>query len=191
MYTDSLCMYHWMINVLTSKSQLNTKATSEILTRQLLDILTSLIEVYNLSVNVALVKSDQNQAHLLTRVLYLWLNTVQKKLELWILGMLWLQKSWALHIWPRFTNTTSTLELKRHCISKEESTLFFKRRVNPVHIEGSSKVSCSECEKWQSVNPVWPARYEHHTLQQLSLFDIAAPHSFWSGNHCFSKILLK
>ena len=41
-YTDSFCMYLWITNIVTGKSQLNIKAASEILRRQWLDILTLL-----------------------------------------------------------------------------------------------------------------------------------------------------
>lgn len=69
-------MYHWLTKALTGKSQMNTKAVSEMLIRQGLDTLTSLVKEYNLLINVALIKSNQIRADVLTSVSRRWLNDV-------------------------------------------------------------------------------------------------------------------
>ena len=76
--TDSICMYHWVTNGLTGNSWLNTKAASEMLIKWWLETPTSLLKEYNILVDIALVRSDQNQADLLTRVPQKWFNDMKE-----------------------------------------------------------------------------------------------------------------
>ena len=66
--TDSACIHQWISNTLTVKAHVNTRAADEMLVRQWLETLRSLVKDYGLTINVKLVKSCQNCADSLTRV---------------------------------------------------------------------------------------------------------------------------
>ena len=66
--TYSQTVLHWVSDALTGKSRLRTKAVSEMFIRRRLSIILSLIEEYELEVDVAFVPSALNLADALTRV---------------------------------------------------------------------------------------------------------------------------
>ena len=72
LHTDSLCVYHWMSNMLTRNARICTKAVSEMLIRQSLDTFKSLVLEYDLTVSITLVASYCNPADQLTRVSHKW-----------------------------------------------------------------------------------------------------------------------
>ena len=49
LHTDSLCLYYWVSDMLTGKAKIHTKATNEILIRQRLNTLKSLVSEYDLT----------------------------------------------------------------------------------------------------------------------------------------------
>lgn len=51
---------HWVSNAFIGKAQLNTKAISEMLLRRKLDILNRILDEYDLSFDIALVRFNQN-----------------------------------------------------------------------------------------------------------------------------------
>ena len=68
---DSLCVYHWVSNMMTGKARICIKAR-EMLIKQRLAALKSLVSEYNLTVIITLVMSHCNLADQLTRVLNKW-----------------------------------------------------------------------------------------------------------------------
>ena len=76
--TDSLCSYHWLKNSLSGRSRVRTKAAAEMLVRRRLYTLSQLIEEYELTVDVTLVRSEQNKADELTRVPQQWFKAMKK-----------------------------------------------------------------------------------------------------------------
>ena len=78
-HTDSLCVYHWISDTLTSKARVRTKAASEMLIRRRLETIRKLVTEYNLSVDAVLVTSNCNLADRLTRVPQRWYNAMKKE----------------------------------------------------------------------------------------------------------------
>lgn len=72
--TDSSTVHRWISDGLTGRSRLKTKASSEMLIRRRVDIVTSLVAEYGLQVAVRLVPSADNKADALTRVPQRWLK---------------------------------------------------------------------------------------------------------------------
>ena len=70
--SNSLCVYHWVSDMLTGKASIRTKAASEMLIRRRLHTLKSLVSEYDLTVGVTLVASYCNLANQLTRVPHKW-----------------------------------------------------------------------------------------------------------------------
>ena len=68
LFTDSACVHKWILDTLTGKTRVRTKAASEMLIRWRLDTIIKLVKEYALLMNVSLVKSSQNKADQLTRV---------------------------------------------------------------------------------------------------------------------------
>lgn len=81
LHTDSLCVYHWIVDTLTGKARVRTKAATEMLIRRRLETLRKLVEEYNLSVNAVLVASTRNLADKLTRVPQRWFDAMKKEAE--------------------------------------------------------------------------------------------------------------
>ena len=73
--TDSRTVYHWISDALSGRARLRTKATSEMLIRRRLALLTALVDEFELSVSVVYVTSACNKADALTRVPREWLKT--------------------------------------------------------------------------------------------------------------------
>ena len=72
--TDSRTVYHWILNTLSGKMRLKTKASSEMLIRRRLRTLQMLTEEYELDVTVQCVSSAANRSDVLTRVPERWLK---------------------------------------------------------------------------------------------------------------------
>ena len=81
LYTESACMYQWLMNTLTGKTQERMKATSKMLMCQRLANLQQLIEEYSLVVNIRLTTSEKNLANTLTQVPKKWLNMLKQGSE--------------------------------------------------------------------------------------------------------------
>ncbi|XP_045114815.1 uncharacterized protein LOC123506631 [Portunus trituberculatus] len=73
--TDSRIVYHWMMDALSGRSRLKTKAASEMLIRRRLETIRTVISEYQLQVEVKFVSSAENKADVLTRVPKKWLSS--------------------------------------------------------------------------------------------------------------------
>ena len=78
--TDSRTVYHWTQDTLSRKARVKTKASSEMLIRRRLETLRTIVEEYNLEMDVKFVPSTENKADLLTRVPKKWLNSEREHL---------------------------------------------------------------------------------------------------------------
>ena len=78
LFTDSACVHKLISDTLTDKARVQTKASSEMLIRQWLDMIIKLVKEYALSTNVSLVKSSLNKADQLTRVPQRWLDAIER-----------------------------------------------------------------------------------------------------------------
>ena len=72
--TDSLTVYHWILNALSGKVRLKTKASNEMLIRRRVDTIKALVDEYGLALDIELVRSEYNRAGTLTRVSQKWLG---------------------------------------------------------------------------------------------------------------------
>ena len=77
--TDSVCIYHWLTNILTGRAQVITKAASKMLVRRRLTILQQLIHEYGLQVNVTFIVLEQNLADELTWMPKKWLDLIRHR----------------------------------------------------------------------------------------------------------------
>ena len=59
--TDSLTVYHWMLNALSGKARLKTKTSSEMLIRRRVDTIKSLVDEYGLALDIELIRSESNR----------------------------------------------------------------------------------------------------------------------------------
>ena len=71
--TDSRTVYHWLTDVLSGASRLKTRAASEMLIRRRLATVKSIVNEYDLQLDVQFVPSADNRADALTRVPMKWL----------------------------------------------------------------------------------------------------------------------
>ena len=67
LFMHSACVHEWILDTLTRKAGVHTKALSEILIRRRLSIMEKLVNEYNFYVGIELIKSNQNRADKLVR----------------------------------------------------------------------------------------------------------------------------
>ena len=72
--TDSLTVYHWILNALSGYVRLKTKASSEMLIRRCVDTIKALVDEYGITLDIELVRSECNRADVLTRVSQKWVG---------------------------------------------------------------------------------------------------------------------
>ena len=70
--TDSLTVYHWILNAFSGKVRLKTNASSEMLIRRRVDTIKALVDEHGLTLDIELVQAESNQADPLTRVSQKW-----------------------------------------------------------------------------------------------------------------------
>ena len=122
-----------------------TKAASEMLIRQRLDMIIKLVKEYVLSMNVSLVKSSQNKADWLTRVPQRWLDTIKRNTG---------------PVQPACTASVSSVGLDQIKIVHQQSshpcvrwTLYFVKQISPGFSKAAVKTIVRECEECQLINP--------------------------------------
>ena len=81
LHSDSVHVHKWITDTLTGKVRVCTRAASEMLIRWWLDLLTSLVKEYGLSVNPVLVRSEHNQVDSRIRVPQQWFDLIKKAVE--------------------------------------------------------------------------------------------------------------
>ncbi|KFD47059.1 hypothetical protein M513_12047 [Trichuris suis] len=72
--TDSATVQRWVLESISGKARLKTKAVGELLIRRRIETIRSLVNEYSIQASVTLVKSSENKADALTRVPKEWLK---------------------------------------------------------------------------------------------------------------------
>ena len=141
--TDSACVHRWISDTLSGKARVRTKAASEMLIRRRLSTLQELAAEYRLTINVALVKSQVNQADPLTRVPQRWLDSLRKEAE--PIEPVCAASMDPAHIWT----------IHRSCGHPGvKRTLYFVKLVSPEVSKAAVQEVVRECEECQSIDPV-------------------------------------
>ena len=145
LFTDSACVHKWISDTLTGKARVWTKASSEMLIWWQLDMIIKLVKEYALLMNVSLVKSSQNKADRLTRVLQRWLDAIKRNTG---------------PVQPACTASVSSFGLNQIKIVHRQSsqlgvrrTLYFVRQISPGVSKAAVKTIVRECEECQSIDP--------------------------------------
>ena len=145
-HTDSACVHKWITDTLTEKA-------SEMLIRQRLDSLASLVKEYRLSVDAVLVKSEHNQADSLTRVPQGWFDLLKKAVK---------PPYHASAVFPSKHDFDWIRSIHhRNGLSGIRQTLYFVRQVDPMVSKASVRAVVRNCEKWRLIDPPpmhWPRR---------------------------------
>ena len=140
--TDSLTVYHWILNALSGKVRLKTKASSEMLIRRRVDTIKALVDEYGLALDIELDRSEGNQADVLTRVSQKWLgksNECDKPTVAVCGGVI---ESLSDESIARIHEETGHHGIKR--------TLYFSRKLSPSVTRKDVVKACQVC---QSIDP--------------------------------------
>ena len=152
--TDSLTVYHWILNALSGKVRLKTKASSEMLIRRRVDTIKALVDEYGLALDIELVRSECNRADVLTRVSQKWLgksNECDKPTVAVCGGAI---ESLSDERIARIHEETGHHGIKR--------TLYFSRKLSPAVTRKDVRRVVKACQVCQSIDsaPVKWARGE-------------------------------
>ena len=141
--TDSLTVYHW--NVLSGKVSLKTKASREMLIRRRVDTIKTLVDECGLAPDIKLVRSECNQADVLTRVPQKWLgkpNECEKPSVAVCGGAI---ESLCDERIARIHEETGHHGIKR--------TLYFSRKLRPAVTRKDVRRVVKACQVCQSIDP--------------------------------------
>ena len=160
--TDSATVHRWICDGLSGKNRLKTKASSEMLIRRRVDIVTSLVAEYGLQVAVRLVPSADNKADALTRVPQRWLRAAGLP-----------QCGLAVSA----DTDQQVAEIHHSCGHPGiKRTLHFVRRALPSVTKADVKRVVARCDACQSVDPApvrWsPGRLDVEAIWQRVAMDI-------------------
>ena len=143
--TDSLTVYHWILNTLNGKVRLKTKASIEMLIRRRVDTIKALVDEYGLALDIKLVRSEGNRADVLTRVSRKCLgkpNECEKPVVA-VCGV-----------------AIKSLSDERIAIIHEETghhgierTLYFSRKLSPAVTRKNVRRVVKACQVCQSIGP--------------------------------------
>ena len=154
--TDSVCVHHWVLDTLTGRTWVCTKATTEMFIRRRLNTQKKLVEEYELTVDVVLVLSNKNIVNQLTRVPQSWFTTM--KMENGpkpLIGAIYMDELDADQIMA-IHRSSGHLGVQR--------TTYFIRRICPVTPRVTIKMAIRMCEECQSIDPA-PVHWEKGTLE--------------------------
>ena len=143
--TDSLTVYHWILNALSGKVRLKTKASSEMLIRRRVDTIKALVDEYGLALDIELVRSECNRADVLTRVSQKWLgksNECDKPTVAVCGGAI---ESLSDERIARIHEETGHHGIKR--------TLYFSRKLSPAVTRKDVRRVVKACQVCQSIDP--------------------------------------
>ena len=143
--TDSLTVYHWILNALSGKVRLKTKASSEMLIRRRVDTIKALVDEYGLALDIKLVRSECNRADVLTRVSQKWLgkpNECEKPPFAVCGGAI---ESLSDERIARIHEETGHHGIKR--------TLYFSRKLSPAVTRKNVRRVVKACHVCQSIDP--------------------------------------
>ena len=143
--TDSLTVYHWILNALSGKVRLKTKASREMLIRRRVDTIKALVGEYGLTLDIELVRSECNRADALTRVSQKWLGMPN-----------WCENQ-AVDVCGGAIESLSDERIVR--IHEETGhhgiklTLYFSRKFSPAVTKNDVRWVVKACQVCQSIDP--------------------------------------
>ena len=143
--TDSVSVYHWLEDMLTGKTRVCTKATSEMLLRRRLEMIKLLVEEYGLSMDVALIPLIQNLADPMTRVPQRWLERMKSATE-----------PVPLTCAAKSHEMTSSQIMNVHKSSGHPGiryTMYFTWQVCPTITKADVRSAIRACEQCQTIDP--------------------------------------
>ena len=158
--TDSVSVHHWLLDTLTRKAQLCTKAASKILHQRRLEIIKLLVKEYGLSIDITLVLLSQNLADPITRVPQRWLEMMKSATE-----------TAPLTCATMVDGMTSSQILKLHNSSGHPGircTTYFAQQVCPLITKVVVRLAIQTCEEYQTVD----LALVHWTKRELAVKDI-------------------
>ena len=143
--TDSLTVYHWILNALRGKVRLKTKASSEMLIRRRVDTIKALVDEYGINLDIELVRSESNRPDALTRVSQKWFgkpNGCNKPIVAFCGG--------AIESLSDERIATIHDETVHHGIKR---TLYFSRKLSPAVTNKDVRRVVKACQVCQSIDP--------------------------------------
>ena len=149
--TDSVSVYHWLLNTLTGKTRVRTKATSEMLLRRRLETIKQLVEEYGLTIDVSLVPSNQNLADPLTRVPQRWLEKMKREVEPMPTVCIAVEEEMTSERIRELHRGSGHPGIRR--------TTYYARRVCPSVTKAAVRAAISTCEECRTIDPApvrWP-----------------------------------
>ena len=175
--TNSACVHRWVSDTLTGKARLNTKAVGKMLVRLRLGTLQALVELFELTMDITLVKSCQNCTDSLTRVPQRWLDLHKK----WGEPM---PESCAAVTSRLSKNQVADIHQKRGHMGVKR-TLYFARIIDQTMSKELVKSVVSTCETWQSIDPK-PVRWEKRRFEREE--KLAMDVTLYNEEHFLSHI---
>ena len=149
--TDSRTVFHWISDALSGRARLKTKASSEMLIRRRVALLSSLVAEYELHVNVEYVASASNVADGLTSVPCEWLKPVAR------------QSSTACCAAAATESDTVRAAHESFGHPGVRRTLYFARRQDATVTRRQAQEVVRTCEACQTVDPA-PVRWTRGSL---------------------------
>ena len=143
--TNSLTVYHWILNARSGKVRLKTKASSEMLIRRRVDTIKALVDEYGIALDIKLVRSECNRAVVLIRVSQKWLgnpNECEKPIVAVCGGTI---ESLSDERIARIHEETGYHGIKR--------TLYFSRKLSPAVTRKDVRRVVKACQVCQSIDP--------------------------------------
>ena len=156
LHIDSVCIYHWLTDVLMGRASVRTKAASEMLVRRRLMILQQPICEYGLQVDVTFVALKLNLVDELTRVPKKWLELIRHRSDsshlmcAALMVQLTPEWIWTIH-WQ-----CGHLGIRR--------TTSFCHRICPSTTKALVRSIIQTCEDCQLIDPA-PARWEKGRIE--------------------------
>ena len=143
--TDFLTVYHWILNALSGKVRLKTKASSEMLILRRVDTIKALVDEYGLALDIKLIRSECNRVDVLTRVSQKWLGK-QNECEKPIVAVCGV----AIESLSDERIARIHEETRHHGIKR---MLYFSRKFSPVVTRKDVRRVVRACQLCQSIDP--------------------------------------
>ena len=157
--TDSATVHKWIEDTLSGRSRLRTKAHGEMLIRRRVDIIRQLVDEFQLTMTVGLVRSDDNPADELTRVPKDWLRPDRPEEEPPLVAV-------AAAADGRDDHTAAKIRAVHEDIGHQgiRRTLWYLRRAGePWVTKPDVRAVIRQCDVCQSIDPA-PTRWRHGSL---------------------------
>ena len=175
--TDSLTVYHWISDTLSGRARVKTKAANEMLIRRRLGIFKSLVEEYDLDVDISLVPSAANLADCLTRVPQQWLRNEANRNS----------PCATAAVAGSLEPSISEIHMKTGHQGVMR-TMYFVLKKNLHVTRGDVEKVVSECDVCQSIDPA-PVRWKSGELSVERVWErLAMDITHYRGHHYLTLI---